>query len=166
MLAKRLNSSRQFIERAAPLHLAFGLMMASGISRADRFRALLHWQELVSAPIAIADDINVQQWLLQHRQPASMTNQLWGPLCLAALNTTAQEASARIFQRVLQESFLQERRASDLLIPKRDLTSIFAGPALEYLEGRGSSIMLCRTVTGLCLQDDKICGVEDRKSVV
>ena len=150
----------------APLHLAAGILLAKGINLRDRLAALWHWQGMISTPIPAADDISVRQWLLQHHQPIALIHACWEPLCLAALNTPAHQASAILFRAVLQTAFRGDRHNADVLFPKKDLTSILAGPAMEFLEGAGGNVLLSRTVTGLQFRDAAIAGVETRTGFI
>ena len=85
---------------------------------------------------------------------------LWEPLCLAALNTPPDQASAQVFLNVLRDSLGANREASDLLLPVSDLSSLFPEPAARFLDSRGSQIQrgtritrLTRSHTGFHLDD-------------
>jgi predicted NAD/FAD-dependent oxidoreductase len=81
-------------------------------------------------------------------------------LCIAALNTPLDEASARIFLRTLRESFLGLRGHSDLLIPRLALSEVLPIPCTDYLEQRGVRIELGQRVTSLEIGDTGIQAVK------
>jgi squalene-associated FAD-dependent desaturase len=84
-----------------------------------------------------------------------MVRYLWRPLCVSALNTPIETASARAFLNVLRDGLDTERRNSDILIARRDLTALFPEPAARYVRARGSEILVGHTVTATSLDDGK-----------
>jgi hypothetical protein len=79
------------------------------------------------------------------------------PLCLSALNTAPDEASGRVFLRVLKDAFTSKSyvwasgkyASSDMLIPKVDLGRIFPSHASYWLQARGACVLLAERVTSL-----------------
>jgi squalene-associated FAD-dependent desaturase len=71
------------------------------------------------------------------------------PLCVAALNTPAHEASAQVFLRVLHDALFSMRGGSDLLLPRKALGDLFPEPALRWLQARGADIRLGHRIQGL-----------------
>jgi squalene-associated FAD-dependent desaturase len=65
----------------------------------------------------------------------------WEPLCVAALNTAPEEASARLLWLVLRESFLAGEAACRPLIALDGLTACFVEPALARLRQAGAEIL-------------------------
>jgi squalene-associated FAD-dependent desaturase len=65
---------------------------------------------------------------------------MWRPLCLAALNTPPEEASAKVFLAVLRDSLGARRAASDMLLPRHDLGSLFPAAAAAWLERKGGAV--------------------------
>jgi squalene-associated FAD-dependent desaturase len=62
------------------------------------------------------------------------------PLCVAALNTPAQEACGQVFLRVLQDSLFSGRGGSHLLLPRVDLGAVFPEAAARWLQGQGAMV--------------------------
>jgi len=76
------------------------------------------------------------------------------PLCVAALNTSATEASARVFLRVIADALFAGRGASDLLLPRLNLGDVLPRPAARWLEGAGATLLLRHWVRELAVADD------------
>ncbi len=73
--------------------------------------------------------------------PASpLWSRFWEPLCVAALNTRPEEASARLLARVLGESFVRGEAACRTLVARDSLAASFVDPALARLAQRGGEI--------------------------
>ena len=64
--------------------------------------------------------------------------QLIEPLCVAALNTPAREASASVFLRVLKDALFSGAGSADLLLPRAGLSDLFPDPAVAWLVSRGA----------------------------
>ncbi len=68
--------------------------------------------------------------------PAVVKRDLVEPLCVAALNTPAPQASARVFLRVLKDALFSGAGSADLLLPRRPLSELLARPATAWLGDR------------------------------
>jgi hydroxysqualene dehydroxylase len=74
---------------------------------------------------------------------------LWEPLAVAALNTSADRASARLFWRVLAETLGRGGGACRPLVPRDGLSETFVNPALAYLRAKGAEICFGARLRGL-----------------
>jgi len=70
------------------------------------------------------------------RLPEVVQRDLVEPLCVAALNTPAPQASAKVFLRVLQDALFSGAGSADLLLPRRPLSELLATPASAWLGPR------------------------------
>ena len=135
----------------APLNILFAFLTLPNISLADRLKTVLFLIKLRLNNFSIKQDITVKK-LLRH-QPKVIVKMLWEPLCIAALNTNIGEASATVFLNVLKDSFNQHASASDLLLPKVDLASLFVHPAMNFIEQHGGTLMLGKKIDKIQLSN-------------
>ena len=134
----------------APLHLLLGLIRAQGLSWRERFAIYAMLRQLKRKRFQLPPEMTVTELLTGCRQPSRLRNLLWEPLCLAALNTPAHEASARIFANVLRDSLVAaSASASELLIPRVDLSELFPVPAARYLATRNGNILIGNAITAI-----------------
>jgi len=150
----------------APWHLLAAIAFANGLSPGDRLKALRFGRKLPTLRITCKEDISVQALLHSEDQSAAIISKLWEPLCIATLNTPVNEASARIFLRVLNETFLGLRKHSDLLIPKIELGDLLPRPCADYLELHKAHIEVGQRVTDLSINDDGIHAVSVRERTI
>jgi squalene-associated FAD-dependent desaturase len=94
--------------------------------------------------------------LQRHRQPGSLVDYLWNPLCISALNTIPDRADAQMFLTVLRDSLDGPRSASDLLLPQVDFSALFPEPAAQYVLRHGGQIRQGEAVTSLQVRQDGI----------
>jgi squalene-associated FAD-dependent desaturase len=133
----------------APLHLLAGLALASGLTVAERFAAVRFAAGLRRRRFTLDADESVERFLARHGQSGALRDRLWVPLCVSALNTPPEHASARVFANVLRDTLGGDRAASDLLLPKADLGALFPAPAAAFVAGRGGEIRLGTAVRGI-----------------
>ena len=70
--------------------------------------------------------------------PEPVQRELIEPLCLAALNTPMQQASAQVFLRVLQDALFSGPGGADLLLPRVPLSALLPDPAWRWLQAHGA----------------------------
>jgi hydroxysqualene dehydroxylase len=133
----------------APLHLLAGLLAARGVTLRERFSAARFMHKMRRRGFALRHDVSVATLLEEHGQGGRMASLLWRPLCVSALNTPAERASAQVFLNVLRDGLAAGRAASDLLLPRADLSRLFPEPAAVYIAARGGSVLTGQRVTAI-----------------
>jgi len=133
----------------APLGLLGGLLVLRGVPFAERLGAIRFMQSLKRAKFRLASDLSVDRLLESHRQGGRIGDYLWRPLCVAALNTPPGQASAQVFINVLRDSLAGDADASDLLLPRVDLSQLFPERAVEFVRLRGGEVRTGETVHGI-----------------
>ena len=93
------------------------------------------------------DSLTVAQ--LTAALPRDVREDLIDPLCVAALNTPAGRASAKVLLRVLRDALFAGPGASDLLLPRDDLSALWPQPAARWLVARGARLHLGHRVQAL-----------------
>ena len=133
----------------APLHLAVALMTANGLGWGERVGAVSFMQAMKKKGFRVEEHVSVATLMQAHGQAGTIGKFLWYPLCISALNTLPQFASANAFLAVLRDSLGGLRSASELLMPRVDLTALFPEPAAAWLAGHGSEVRCGSLVRGL-----------------
>lgn len=126
----------------APWHLAAGLATARGLSVGERLQAIRFLQTMKDRNFQLEEDQPVTALLERNCPAPALHRLLWEPLCVAALNTPADQASARIFLHVLRDSLGGPQPWSDLILPLVDLGRLFPAPAAEFVRRRGGVVQL------------------------
>ena len=133
----------------APWHMVVALVRAQGLTREDklalaRFTSSARWMRW-----ALNDDVPVSVLLERFDQTERLIRLMWRPLCLAALNTPPERASANVFLAVLRDSLGAKRAASDMLLPRLELGALFPQAAARHIEAEGGAVRLGAKVGGL-----------------
>ncbi|MCS6996457.1 MAG: hydroxysqualene dehydroxylase HpnE [Casimicrobiaceae bacterium] len=127
--------------RRPPWQLGQALLNARGFSFVDRLRALFRCRTLLEKRPPFEQ--TVRAWLAE--LPAPIRERLFEPLCLGALNTAPERASARVFAEVLRRTFARAC-TSDFIVPRVDLSRLLPEPVLEHAARNGARIQLADPV--------------------
>jgi len=121
-----------------PWDAALGIARARGWRWGERLALLRVAQAWQRAGFACEPGETVAGLCAQ--LPQRLLDGFIDPLCVAALNTPAQEACGQVFLRVLQDSLFSGPGGSNLLLPRVDLGALFPEPAARWLQGQGASV--------------------------
>ena len=135
----------------APFDALAGILGARGWTLTDKWSTLksaVRWQ---LSGFNCAPSLTVSE-LCNTLSPGAMA-QLIEPLCISALNTPANRASAQVFLRVLRDAMFAESRGSNLLLPRLDLGGLLPDAAIEFMEAHKGEVQLGTRVQGLTATD-------------
>jgi squalene-associated FAD-dependent desaturase len=120
----------------APLHAAAALLGARGPGMRDRLAAMRFVMQLRRRGWRTEPGMTVGRLLIASSQPTRLIDMLWHPLCIAALNTPPDAACAQLFCNVLRDTLDAPREASDLLLPRTDLSALWPDAAAALCDMR------------------------------
>jgi squalene-associated FAD-dependent desaturase len=139
-LSPRQGNALRFRPRRLPppFGLAAGLLFAHGLTLAERIAALRWFARLRRGGFRCPPHATVSTLLAD--LPAAVGERLWAPLCVAALNTAPERASAQVFANVLRAAFDGDAQAGERLVPAADLGSLFPDAAARRLAAGGHAV--------------------------
>jgi len=124
-----------------------GVLGAPGWRWPERLHLIGHATRWAAARFRCNDTLTVAE--LTAELPARLRDDLIEPLCVAALNTPPQQASAAVFLRVLRDALLGGPGSADLLLPRRPLSALLPQPAQAWLDAAGADVRLGTRVLGV-----------------
>ena len=124
----------------APWHLAAALVTARGLQLSDRAAMIAFLRALKKSHWNLGNDRCTTDWLLERKQTPQVVRRVWRPLALAALNTPLDRASAQIFANVLRDSLGATGAASEMWLPRADLSALFPDAVARYVVAHGGEI--------------------------
>jgi len=130
-----------------PLDLLSGLLCAQQWPWRERLgllRAAARWRR-----VGFSCDARLTVAQLCAELGTTVRRELIEPLCVSALNTPADQASAQVFLRVLHDALFAGRGGSQLLLPRCDLGTLFPEPAYRWLRSRGVQVVAGQRVKQL-----------------
>jgi squalene-associated FAD-dependent desaturase len=151
-----------------------GLRLPSGPALPAFARGVLGWRDLPFGE-RLGLLLLATRWRLQgFRCPPSMTvaelarrcpprayKELIEPLCVAALNTPAEQASAQVLLTVLRDALFGAPGAADLLLPRAPLDALLPTMALRWLQHHGARVQLGHRVMRLAAHGGATVQVDD-----
>ncbi len=134
---------------AGPALLAFarGVLSHGGWSVGERVALLRKALSWAAAGFTCRAELTVSA--LCGDLPPAVQHDLIEPLCVAALNTPAAQASGVVFLRVLRDAMFSGRGSADLLLPRQPLGDLLPAPAARWLTQQGAEILTSRRVMRL-----------------
>ena len=151
----RLKASRQH----APWHLLAMIVTARGLGFDERWSIATFMLRAKKIRWTLEQDRTVAALFEAWRQPRRLTHQVWEPLCIAALNTPMEIASAQVFLNVLRDSLGGAARDSDLLLPRVDLGGLLPDATARFLARRAtpqSGVELATRIQNLHVDDASV----------
>jgi hydroxysqualene dehydroxylase len=125
------------------------LLLARGLPWRERLGAARFMAAMRRAGFRIAGDCSVSELLARHAQAGRIGHYVWKPLCVSALNTLPENASANVFLAALRDTLGGPAEASDLVLPRVDLSLLFPEPAAAWLRAQGAELRFGTTVREL-----------------
>jgi hydroxysqualene dehydroxylase len=92
-----------------PLNLLMGMLEARGLPAKSIFAALRFMRWLKNGGFRIEPDCSVSSMLDAHGQIGPLRTFLWEPLCVSALNTPPDRASAQVFVNIIRDGLTGTR---------------------------------------------------------
>lgn len=142
----------------APLNVAWGLLTAATVDLPEKLKTALWMQRVKWRGFRLTRDESVADWLDAAGQTGVLRKKLWEPLCLAALNTPVERASAQLFANVLRDSLGSPRRAdTDLLLPRVPFGELLPEPACRWLTANGATLRFghrVRSINDACVDGE------------
>ncbi|MEO5733620.1 MAG: hydroxysqualene dehydroxylase HpnE [Rubrivivax sp.] len=117
-----------------------GVLAADGLDSMDRLSLLTSATGWALRGFR-CDPLLTVDGLCRRLRPA-VKRLLIDPLCVAALNTPAADASAAVLLRVLRDALFGGAGGADLLLPRRSLHELLPGPAAAWLRQAGCQLVL------------------------
>jgi squalene-associated FAD-dependent desaturase len=133
-----------------PLDALAGIVTARGWTLLDKLsllRTATGWQR---RGFKCPGSLSVQD-LCGNLSPRVVA-ELIEPLCVSALNTPYQRASAQVFLRVMQDALFGVQGGSRLLLPCVDMAALFPAAAASWVSQRGAQVRLGQRATRITPQ--------------
>jgi len=121
----------------------------AGTSFLDYLDAL----KLMRAPATatIAQTINTSR---------AIYRRLWAPLAVAALNTDADHASARLMGEIFADTFGRGGAALHPIFPREGLSESLVDPAIAAIERKGGEVRFSQRLRGLRFENDRVVALD------
>lgn len=110
--------------------------------------------------------ISVKEWLLQENVSENAIKSFWEIICIGAMNTETELASAEMFIKILKEIFFKGRKNSLIIIPNSGLSDTYCNPAEEFITKNNGIISKGESVEGISMRNNKVINIKTDKRVI
>ena len=149
-----------------PFNLLSAIYNYSVISLLERLAVLRFFLKLPFFSHRDLSKMSVDDLLIRENQNENVKKAFWEILCVGALNTNLQKASAKVFIDILKEIFLKGSLGSKIILPKTSLSEMYCEPAKQFIEKKGGRIFLSERVEEIVVEKNKAVEVRtDRRSI-
>src|SRR5574338_416986 len=157
------KSNKQFKIDASKYFYPFNLLSAvfnyGVFDLRDKFTLILFLLKLPFYSKKYIQNYNVKEWLEKENQNKNLIKNFWEILCVGALNSNLEKASAMVFYEILLKIFFKGNFASTIILPKYGLTESIINPAISFIEKNNGKIILSQTVKSVEVKNEKIIAV-------
>jgi len=115
-----------------------------------------HYLEAIK--LALAKENDTVEQIVSRTSP--LYNTLWDPISKAILNTSADEASAKMLWKVIKKTFLKGEKACRPVIFNEGLSATLITPALNYLKSHHTEVRYKTRIKELKFENDKVIGLK------
>ena len=131
------------------LGLLRSLFRAKGFSLPERYALVRALLVLQLKRWRVAENLTVDEWLVQTKQPALLIREFWTPLALAILNTPTSVAAMSRLVPVLRDTLGTGAAALSVLAPHENLTRSIVAPLVQAIEAEGGKVYYRQRITDL-----------------
>ncbi len=148
-----------------PINLLFAILNYNVLSFSDKISFISFLIKLPFLSRKALYSLTVKDWLTNGNQNKNIITSFWEILCVGALNTNLEKASALVFYEVLMQIFFKGNFASTIILPMFGLSKSFILPAEEFIRNNHGQIILSETVKEIRIINQKITEVKTDKNI-
>ncbi|MDR1162626.1 MAG: hydroxysqualene dehydroxylase HpnE [Candidatus Accumulibacter sp.] len=128
------------------LNLAGAFFTAQGAPFDEKIAGARFVQSLKRRGFRLAEDCAASELYDRGGLRGKMRRYFWDPICLSALNTPPEKASAQILANVLRDTLDGAQSDTDFLLPATDMSALFPDAAAAFIDSNGGELRLQRRV--------------------
>ena len=157
----QINASTLFY----PLNLLLSIIDYNALSASDKLYFILFLLKLPFISKNTIKRITVKEWLEVEGQSLNTIKSFWEILCIGALNTKLEKASALVFYEVLIQIFFKDNSSSTIILPKFGLSESLINPAERFIKKNNGQVILSETMQEIRIENQKVVEVKTEKNV-
>lgn len=156
----QLNAAEAFY----PFNLFLAIINYDVLNFSDKIFFIIFLLKLPLLSKNTLRKITVNEWLENENQSSSIIKNFWEILCVGALNTNLEKASALVFYNVLIQIFFKGNFASTIILPKYGLSDSIIYPASLFIEKNGGTIIPSESIKEIIIKNQKVVSVKSDKN--
>jgi squalene-associated FAD-dependent desaturase len=157
----QINASSSFY----PLNLLKAILNFDALTSDDKISFIILLLKLPILSKNALKKITVIEWLENENQNPNTIKNFWEILCVGALNTNLEKASAFVFYEVLMQIFYKGNFASTIILPKHGLSESIINPASQFIKSNGGEIILSEVINEFVIKCQKMVSIKSENKI-
>ena len=143
-----------------PINLLWAILNYNVLTKSEKNSLLMFIAKLPLISKRTIKNLSVKVWLEKGNQNSDVIKYFWEILCVGALNTKLEKASAFVFYDLLIQIFFKGNFASTIVLPKYGLSESIINPAISFIEMHGGRIIESETVKEIIVKNSSVVSVK------
>lgn len=156
-----INASNLFY----PVNLLAGVFNYNALNLTQKFKFIGFLLKLPFISKKSLTNLSVREWLENGNQDENIIKSFWEILCVGALNTSPDNASAVIFYEILLRILFKGNFASTIILPKYGLSESIIDPAISFIKKYDGDIISSETVKKFTIENKKIVNIKSESNL-
>jgi squalene-associated FAD-dependent desaturase len=149
-----------------PFNLFIALIKFGAFSPKEKFHSFSFLAKVFLKQSSSFSEIDALTWLKQNSQSENNIASLWEIICISALNTSLNQASAKAFHNVLKKVFFSGEKAARMVLTNKPLTRTFVDPAINYFNKNKIEYHISETVKELVVKNNIVTEIKTENRVL
>jgi len=138
-----------------PLHLVRAMAALRYLSWKEKSQILRGLWRLMRTRSSQLESVCANDWLTEHGQSESTIELFWNVILVSALGDSTQWVSMAAARKVIIDGFAAARGASDVLVPRQPLATLFGVELPSALKELGVRLHTQRSAESLRVREDQ-----------
>lgn len=149
-----------------PFNLLYGFYLFPLLSIKDKASLLKLLIKIIFMDSQSLDGLTVKEWLEKEKQTQNSINLFWEVICVGALNTSNNIASAKLFCEILKQIFWTGGDSYKIILPSNSLNKTFINPAESFLIRNKVKIFKSEKCEKIFTANNKVFEVKTNKRIL
>lgn len=152
-----------------PFNLFFGFLALYPLSMNDKINLIKIVKDIKRWGRDFAENIkekSIENFLNSYEQSENVKKYFWNPLVISVMNESPDIASALLFAKVLNNTYLSKDENNRIWLPSVGQSELYVDKAVEFIKVHKSKIVMNQRVDKLLIEGSKVKGVYIKEKLI
>jgi squalene-associated FAD-dependent desaturase len=146
-----------------PFNLLIAILDYKALPVKDRYTIIKFCIKLFLTNPERIGESSVTKWLENEGQHNLIRKSLWEIMAVGALNCNMDDASPKIFGKILKQIFFTGNHSATIIIPAIGLSQVYCDDAVNFIKNKAGSVSTSETVQRVIVESDRVKSVITNK---
>ena len=149
-----------------PFNLLNAIFRFGAIGIKEKFGIVKLFSKLFLLDTCDLKGLTVREWLWIEKQNEKAVKAFWEIICIGAMNTGLENASAEIFAGILKEIFFKGNKAATILLPEKGLTQMYCESACSFINNSGGKVFLSSKIDTIEINGNRVTEIRAGNKII